>query len=105
MYGLRPTADVHVGRFMQWYPKLPVVSGFGCGEKQMSAYMATQWLDQAPSQQQRKEPVVIGCAISFGETGLLTDELFPSIGIYLTELWLGSGPGFTRSKSDLVHIP
>lgn len=72
----------------------------------MSAYVAMQWLDQAPSKQQRKEPVVIGCAISFRETGLLTDELlFPSIGIYLTELWLGSGPGFTRSKSDLVHIP
>lgn len=72
----------------------------------MSAYMAMRRLDQAPSQQQRKEPVVIGCAISFGETGLLTDELLlPSIGICLTELWLGSGPGFPRSKSDLVHIP
>lgn len=41
----------------------------------------------------------------FGETGLLTDELlFPCIHIYLTELWLGIDPGFTRSKSDLVHI-
>lgn len=62
--------------------------------------------DQVPSQQQSKGPVIIYCLISFGETGLLIDEpLFSCTHISLTELWLGNDPGFTRSSSDLVHIP
>lgn len=64
-------------------------------------------LTWAAHQQQRKgpgpRPVRIGCCALLGETGLLTDELlFLCIHIYLTEL--GNDLGFTRSKSDPVHM-
>lgn len=91
--------------FVQWYPKMTcTVRVWQWGKMNIRGRRnAMAWSGSIPTAEEG------ACSNRrlhfFWKTGLLTDELLlPCIHIYLTEMWLGNGPGFTRSKSDPVHI-